>query len=257
MPITGRFAWLALFLTVPAAGAAGSPAPPSFRLPSGVRPVRYALDLRIDPSAAPFSGVVAIDLEVDAPTPVLWLNATDLTVDSADVQQAGLTQKAGVVPGGPDFVGFELPRPLARGPARLTVRYHGAMDSERSRGLYRQNEGPGDDDWYAYTFFEPTDARRAFPCFDEPSFKVPWRITLHVRSGHVALGNTPVESETPEAGGFKVVKLAESWPMPSYLVAVVVGPFDLVDGGRAGRRPRPSASSCRAGAAGRRATRAR
>jgi hypothetical protein len=113
------------------------------------------------------------------------------------------------------------------------------MDSEKSRGLYRVAEGRGADDWYAYTFFEPVDARRAFPCFDEPSLKVPWRLTLHVPKDHVALANAEVASETPEAGGMKAVAFAESKPLPSYLVAFVVGPFELVDGGRAGREKTP------------------
>ena len=88
---------------------------------------------------------------------------------------------------------------------------------------------------YLYTFFEPIDARRAFPCFDEPGFKVPWRLRFTVKQEHVALANPPVVSEEPLPGGLKRVTFAESRPMPSYLVAFVVGPFDLVDGGPIGR----------------------
>jgi hypothetical protein len=73
------------------------------------------------------------------------------------------------------------------------------------------------------------------PCFDEPSYKVPWQLTFHVKAEHVALANAPVVRETPEGGGMKKVEIAESKPLPSYLVAFVVGPFELVDGGTTGR----------------------
>ena len=169
----------------------------------------------------------------------MWLNATDLTIDGAELRAGGAAQAARVVPGGADFVGFAVARPVGKGSAQLLVRWHGTMDAEKSRGLYRVNEGAGADDWYAYTFFEPIDARRAFPCFDEPSFKVPWKLTLHVKKAHVALANAPVASERDEPGGMKAVTLEESKPLPSYLVAFVVGPFELVDGGTAGRADTP------------------
>src|SRR5262249_35792874 len=107
---------------------------------------------------------------------------------------------------------------------------------EKSRGVYSEKEG---EQAYAYTFFEAIDARRAFPCFDEPSYKIPWKLTFHVKQEHVALGNAAVVKEVPEADGMKRVELAESKPLPSYLVAFVVGPFEVIDGGVAGRVKTP------------------
>lgn len=233
-----RLACCALaLLTVAADGPA--PRPPVLRLPTTVRPTHETLDLHIVPSQPTFSGTATIDLRVDAPTAIVWLNRTGLAFDSAEIRVNGTTHAARIFPGDDDFVGFALAAPLARGTAQLIVRWHGTLDAEKSRGLYRVSEGSGADDWYAYTFFEPTDARRAFPCFDEPSFKIPWKLTFHVPKGHVALGNAAVAGESDEAGGMKTVTLEESKPLPSYLVAFVVGPFELVDGGRAGRAQTP------------------
>jgi aminopeptidase N len=236
-------ALIALIAAAPAPAAADpappSPTPPTFRLPAGVRPTRYTLDLRVVPAQPSYSGTVTVELALDAPTSVVWLSATDLTVDGAEFAAAGRAQPAQVLPAPPGFVGFAAPAPLSAGSAQLTVRWHGQLDSVRSRGLYRVAEGRGDDDWYAYTFFEPTDARRAFPCFDEPAFKVPWRLALHVPRAHVALANTPVTAEEPEPDGMKVVRFAETPPLPSYLVAFIVGPFDVLDGGHAGRAATP------------------
>lgn len=239
--IAGMRAVASLFLVcsvvVPAFAATSpaAPTPPALRLPTGVRPTRYALDLTIVPARAPYRGTVTIELAVDKPTSTVWLDATDLKIEAAELRQKGAVVPARVTMAPPDFVGFTFPSPLAAGPAELVVRFAGTMDTQKSRGIYRQNEGPGADDWYAYTFFEPTDARRAFPCFDEPAYKVPWQLTLHVPRGQVALANAPVEREADEADGMKAVTMRVSRPLPSYLVAFVVGPFELVDGGTAGR----------------------
>src|SRR5262249_49092608 len=88
-------------------------------------------------------------------------------------------------------------------------------------------------DMYVYSQFESRDARRAFPCFDDPSFKTPWQLTLVVPKDVTAVANTPVASEEPRGEGLKAVRFAETKPLPSYLVALAVGPFDVVDGGRA------------------------
>ncbi|WP_394826041.1 M1 family metallopeptidase [Pendulispora albinea] len=216
-----------------------APPQPTLRLPENARPVRYDLDLTLDPSKDDFAGAVGIDLTVQQPTTVIWLNARALRIREAHVTFGGKKSAARVLPGGDDFVGFAFDRPIGPGAARLDVAYEGHVDKDRQAGLYRVSEGRGNDDWYLYSVFEPIDARRAFPCFDEPAYKVPWKIALHVKKEHVALANAKVESETPGPNGMKTVVFEESKPLPSYLVALVVGPFDVLDAGTAGHHGTP------------------
>jgi len=215
----------------PAAPVASEP--PPLRLPGDVRPLRYAVDLTIVPSRPVFQGRISIAAEASKPVPVVWLNATGLAISRATLNGRGahvVAAKNG------DLIGLTTGSPVPAGPLAIDVEYGGAIDRDKSRGIYAEKEG---EEWYAYTFFESIDARRAFPCFDQPDAKVPWRLTFHVEKGHVALANAPVESEADEAGGMKKVAIAETRPLPSYLVAFVVGPFDVVEGGAAGRAGTP------------------
>ena len=212
---------------------APAPTPPTLRLPDGVRPTRGSLDLVLDPAVETFSGRASYEVTVAAATPVVWLNATGLTLTTV----TGNGARAAVVPGNDDFVGLAFDPPLPAGTATLVIDYQGKLDSTKSLGFYRVADKP--DEWYIYSFFEPIDARRAFPCFDEPSAKIPWRIVLHVPAADVALANTAMTTETPEAGGKKKVEFAETRPLPSYLVALIVGPFELIDGGTAGNHGTP------------------
>ncbi len=222
---------------LPAILPAADPEPPGLRLPPGARPTRYELELTVVPTESTFTAEVRVDLELTAVTSLLWLNATELTVEHASVSAGGRAVVARPVPGGEDFVGFAFEAPVGPGAAVLTVSYRGPIDDVRSRGLYRVREPDGE--WYAYTFFEPIDARRLVPCFDEPGFKVPWRLRLKVRRGDVALANAPVESEREAEDGMKLVSFAPSKPLPSYLLAFVVGPFEVVESGTAGRHGTP------------------
>ena len=132
-------------------------------------------------------------------------------------------------------MGFAFDRALEPGAARLHIEYTGSLDETSTQGLFRQKDG---EDWYAFSQFEATDARRAFPCFDEPSYKVSWQVTLRIPKGTTAVSNTPVASETEE-GGLRVVRFGRTPPLPSYLIAIAVGPFDYVDAGRAGAKKTP------------------
>ena len=219
--------------------------PPTFRLPDGVRPIRYDMDFTLIPEQPDFHGVVAVDIELDHTTRIIWLNSRDLEVQRAEIAAASAGNDstsvgpdtrtaARIVDGGKDFVGFALPTAQGPGRIRLQVWYKGTFQDEKTIGFYRVQEQNGD--WHAYSMFEPLDARRAFPCFDEPAFKVPWKLTIRVPAGQVALANSPIESSAvdPETG-LQVVRFQETKPLPSYLVALVVGPFEIIDGGTAGR----------------------
>ncbi len=223
-----------LLLTI--AGALfAAPQPPAFRLPSDAVPVRYKLDLTLDPAKDTFSGVVTIDLQVRQATTVIWLNASHLSVGAATLEQNGSKLTATLVPGGDDFIGFEFDHPLAVGTARLHVEYTGQVNLKASAGVFLSKRN---DDRYLFTQFEPIDARAAFPCFDEPAYKVPWQLTLHIPASQVAVSNTPVETENPE-GALKRVVFHATPPLPSYLIAFGVGPLEFVDGGTACRNKVP------------------
>ncbi len=211
----------------PAGAPAGAPLEaPTLRLPATVRPVAGALELRVDPASPRFSGTARYRVAVGEPSPVVWMHAEGLEVESASV--AGRPARAVTAPGG--FLGLVLDGPVPAGEVEVVVAFSGSVDRERSRGLYAVEDGGA---WYAYTFFEPIDARRAFPCFDEPSAKIPWTVTLVVPAADVALANAPVARESVE-GEWRRVSFAETRPLPSYLVAFVVGPFDVIPGGVGG-----------------------
>ncbi|HEU5056338.1 MAG TPA: M1 family aminopeptidase [Kofleriaceae bacterium] len=222
----------------PATPAAdGSPMrAPGLRLGDDVQPIRYALDLTLVPERDHFTGRVDVEVRIARETDAIVLHADELTIESASVVAGGEEVAARPVLLPPDFVGLALARPVGPGVAHLRMSYRGALDAGETDGLYVDVDGG---QRYIYTQFEALDARRAFPCFDEPRFKVPWTVTLHVKKEHLALANSPQVSESEEAGGMKVVRFAESKPMPSYLVALAVGPFDVVDAGVAGRNRTP------------------
>jgi len=205
---------------------------PKVRLPDGARPLGYELSLRVVPGEPTFTGEVTIELELDRAVDVLWLNARDLTAQAAELTVGTAKVAAATKPGGEHFLAVVPATPVGPGKATLRIRYTGALSETETSGLFQLKEGG---EQYAVTQFEPIGARRAFPCFDEPGFKVPWHLTLHVKKEHAAFHNTPVEREQDEAGGMKAVTFAKTKPLPSYLVALAVGPFETVDAGTWGK----------------------
>ena len=161
--------------SAPAVAASGAP---TLRLPADVRPTRQSVELTINPREEKFSGVVDIDVTLRSAAPTIWVNGTNLSVREATLSMSGQNRPLRVVPGNDQVIGF-APDNGAVGPGtgRLHIAYEGVLSRRDLEGLFAQKEG---DDWYVFTQFEATDARRAFPCFDEPSFKVPWQLTLRM-----------------------------------------------------------------------------
>ncbi|MBV8732762.1 MAG: M1 family peptidase, partial [Acidobacteriia bacterium] len=199
-----------------------------------VSPTRYGLELSVDPEQAQFTGTVQISLDVRKPLATLWLNASDLTIQEATLSAAGKQQTAKAAASGPDLLNLQFESMVPSGPAELRIRYSGKIRQDTG-GVFRL-EDLGNK--YLFTQFEATEARVAFPCFDEPSYKVPWQLTLHVPAQDKAVSNTPVIREMAE-GQTKTYIFQETNPLPSYLVAFAVGPLEFVDAGKAGKNHVP------------------
>jgi alanyl aminopeptidase len=201
--------------------------PPRLRLPRSVVPEANRVRLDLDPTRDTFRGRIEIAARALEPVRVLWLNADHLHVQRAAVRVKGRSVPLEVLEQGRDFVGLRAARPLPEGPLQIEIEYAGEVAATETQGIFRQKQGG---DWYAFSQFEPTYARRAFPCFDEPDRKVPWQLTLEVPEGLTALSNTSAVSEQETGHGTKVVTFRETPPLPSYLVAFAAGPFEVVQG---------------------------
>jgi cytosol alanyl aminopeptidase len=202
----------------------------SFYLSSDAFPLKETILLTIDPARETFEGRVSIDVELRAPASTIWLNAKDLTVGAASITQGDSVRTAKVVLGSNERIGIDAGESLT-GPATLGISYEGKLGDKSLVGPYRRKvEG----EWYAYTTFTPIDARRAFPCFDEPRFKAPWDISIRTKRDNKAFSNGRQISETDEPDGWKLVKFATTEPLPAELVAFAVGPFDVYEGATAG-----------------------
>ena len=209
--------------------------PPTLRLPAGAHPTRYALTLTIVPGEPKAHGEIAIDVELDRPHTVLWLNADSLDVTRADVESG--EARVSLLSGHEQFVGLAFDPALAAGMHRVKLVFEAEQSRNSTRGIFTLEDGGA---WYTMTQFEALSARRAFPCFDEPGFKTPWQLTLRVPRGLVAVSNTRVESETSSDDGFQTVRFAETRPLPSYLVAFAVGSWEIIDLGNVGAKPTPT-----------------
>ncbi len=201
--------------------------PPRGRLPGDVVPRHYTLDLEIRPDMERFGGRVRIDLELQRPRSVIWLHGQGLRVRETTVRfgQDVIEARWEEVLPRDGVAALRLARPV--GPGQLQVEFDfSAPFFAGLEGLYRvEVEGKH----YAFTQMEPVSARRVFPCFDEPAFKTPFEVTLRGRKEDVLLSNAPARQERIEKGSVKVVRFAETAPLPTYLVAFAAGPFDVVE----------------------------
>ena len=223
-----------------ACSACGSPEPPprrasaipTLRLAEGVAPLAYDLKLEIDPAKPEFRGEVAIRIRIDAPTAQLWLHAGDLAITEAHYDGGRISA---TVTYPHQLLRLELDHSVGPGEVVVHLAYSGRTTRDQE-GLFRQRH---DGSWFVFSQGESVFARQIVPCFDEPRFKVPWRVTLTVPGTQVALSNAPVAEDRKLPDGRREVRFQEIAALPSYLLAVAVGPFVLIDGGAVGRAKTP------------------
>ncbi len=211
----------------------------AFRLPRQVRPVRYELRLEPDLKAATFAGGETITVTVSRPTNTILLNAAELEIVSATIANGrGVSQRAAVALDKPaERCRLRFPSAIPAGQWTLSLSFHGKLN-DKLRGFYRSTykDASGSTQVLAATQFEATDARRAFPCWDEPDCKAVFAATLVIDPALTAVSNTRVLSERSE-GGRKVLQFADTMKMSTYLVAFVIGRLEATAPTMVGKAP--------------------
>jgi len=209
-----------------APGPASAEAPPTGRLPRDVVPLHHALRLEIDPEAAGFAGEVRIRVRLEAPARTLWLHARELEITSASVTPEGApaVALAAAIVHESGVLRLAAPAELPSGAAELVLAFRAPYGTQLD-GTYQVRASGRS---YVMTQMEPLAARKSFPCFDEPSWKTPWDVTLVVPTASVAVANARELRRTELPGGRSERVFATTAPLPSYLVAYAVGPWDVV-----------------------------
>ncbi len=213
----------------PAAPAVETAEAPRAELGRDVVPLRYRLAFSIDPSLERFSGVTEIDIELSAATNTIWLHGkglevSALTATTADGSEVSASYEEVLASG---VAKVSLAEPLAAGPASLRFEYSAAFNTS-SNSLFRVER---DGLFYIASQFQPIAARQAFPGFDEPGFKVPFDIEITARTDDVVVTTTPLVETTDLGDGMMRHVFETTRPLPTYLLAFAVGPYEVVDHG--------------------------
>jgi len=210
-----------------------------YRLPRHVVPTRYELRLEPDLTTATFIGQVTITLTVHQTTQTIILNAVDLVIDSARLegQDGHQIEATTELDHSLQRATLSLGRPISQGAWKLYLSFHGELN-DQLRGFYRSTykDQSGTVQTLAATQFEATDARRAFPCWDEPDFKAVFATTLVIDPQLTAVSNAAIVSESTE-NNKKVVRFADSITMSTYLVAFIVGRLAATKPAYVGKTP--------------------
>jgi puromycin-sensitive aminopeptidase len=199
------------------------------RLPRIAVPANYHLTLTPDFTQDNFAGIETIQVQVLKPTSEIVLNAADIDFHEGTIRSGGVSQTVKVTLNAKDEMAtLTFDQTVQPGPATIDIRYTGILDNQL-RGFYLGREEDGKK--YAGTQLEATDARRAFPSFDEPEYKATFDITVVTDQHHTVISNSKVMSDSEGPGdGKHTVKFATTPRMSCYLVAVIVGDFEYIEG---------------------------
>jgi alanyl aminopeptidase len=202
---------------------------PHGRLPGWAQPESYQLDFKVDPRQQDFSGTTVIKVKLAQASDHVWLHGRELKISKVTVTDAaGKAHAAKYVEVAPQEGVVRIDFGSTLKPQELTLAFdYTAPLNQQLQGLYKvSHEGRP----YAMTQMEPISARFAFPGFDEPSFKTPFDIRLTIPDDEVGVANTKQVKEEAAGKGWKKLTFSTTKPLPTYLVAFGVGPWDVVKG---------------------------
>ncbi len=216
----------------PARASRGRATGKGHRLAPEVRPTRVEVHVEVDPARGPaFKGEVAHHLELESPRRSVELHAADLRLSRARAEVDG-KRWAGKLVSHParETVEVRFAKPLPAGAVTLRLAFAGRLRDDL-RGLYAASSGKRR---YAFTQLEAADARRFFPCFDEPAMKARFALSVTTASGHTVISNSPAAKVEPLGGGRKKVSFAPTPPLSTYLLALAVGELEASEATRCG-----------------------
>ena len=212
-----------------------------YRLPATVVPERYEIRLTPELSTATFAGAEKVSIQVLEPVRQIVVNAAELEFGAVSIKGTDGKVLTGSVrlDSENEQATFEFPATLNPGRWELQIKFSGILN-DKLHGFYRSTykDADGKEKTLASTQFESTDARRAFPCWDEPAFKAAFQVTLVIDEGLTAISNARLIRETPlPQSGKKEVVFADSIKMSTYLVAFIVGEFEGTEPVMVGNAP--------------------
>ncbi len=201
-----------------------------YRLPRTVIPSRYELILAPDLGSASFTGSEVVDVIVTEATNTVELNAIELEIGGVEMVSADYRHAASSITYDTERerATFTFDQDLSEGDWQLHAKFSGILNDDL-HGFYRSTykDADGNQQVIATTQFEATDARRAFPCWDEPDLKATFAVTLIVDEGLVAVSNASEIAIEPTGDGKVAHRFAETMKMATYLVAFIVGDFEI------------------------------
>jgi puromycin-sensitive aminopeptidase len=200
-----------------------------YRLDRTVVPSAYRIFITPNLESASFAGRVEIDVDIMEATKTLKLNAIELDLGAATLTAAGTAHRSIDLSLDEEYevATYTFDSALPVGPAVLEIAFNGILN-DQLHGFYRSTytDPSGVKHTIATTQFENCDARRAFPCWDEPAFKATYQVNLTVPSQLAAYSNSPVSSDTDLGNGQRTVSFTPTMKMSTYLVAFIIGPFE-------------------------------
>ncbi|MBU3003819.1 M1 family metallopeptidase [Paraglaciecola arctica] len=221
MVIKNLCVWLLLSLTVSVSSYAKESA---FRLSTFIKPSFQQITLKIDPDSPTFSGETTITIDVTKATDTIGFYQKDLNIQEAYLSNGDTKIPLTVTSHDYEIQHGKASRNIAANRYKLHIIFNGKFNTS-SDGMYLSKfEGLN----YIFTQFEDMYARRAFPSFDEPGFKIPYQMTIKSPEKHTVLSNTLVKKRTVK-DGWQTVEFNKTKPMPTYLIALAVGELDSYD----------------------------